>query len=526
MNTIKLSNQELQDVYEDQFRMIEIGKELIREKDLDQLLRKILHISQDITGADGGSIFFVESGPEGEILRFKYSYNHSFPLQYEEFVMPRTPESIAGYVSLTGECLNIPDVYNLPPHVPFRFNNSFDLRYGYRTRSMLVVPMHSYEGTIMGVIQLINSKESEQVQDAHRILLRTPQDVETYVVPFKERYLSMMQAIANQAAIAIENARLIRQIQSQFEEFVRAAVDAVEQRDPATCGHSQRVAMMVVQLARRINQKQEEQGKSPIFSESQIKALEYAGLLHDFGKVYIEPAVFVKAKKLYPWEFEKLQLRLKYLRRSLELDFALRLQSLSSETLQQLDKEREKIVEELIEVSRQIERLNEPSLTEEDPGRIIEGILSIPLPSVRGVDGEVIPLLTEEEIQRLAICRGSLTDKERELIQQHVMYSYEFVKKIPWPPEYSQIPLIVKTHHEKLDGSGYPEGLRAEAIPFPGRLLAVADMYDALTAADRPYKKAVSPTKALEIVQTEAACGKLDLLAVQTLEEILKSVEE
>ncbi|MEJ5189774.1 MAG: HD domain-containing phosphohydrolase [Breznakiellaceae bacterium] len=518
-----LSHRELRDVYEDQFRMIEIGKELVREKDLDQLLRKILHISQDITGADGGSIFFVEGGPEGEWLRFTYSYNHSIPIQYETFTMPRTTESIAGYVSLTGESLNIPDVYNLPPDVPFRFNNSFDLRYGYRTRSMLVVPMHTYDGSVMGVIQLINSKEGEQVQDAHRIILRTPEDVETYVVPFKERYLSMMQAIANQAAIAIENARLIRQIQSQFEEFVRAAVDAVEQRDPATCGHSQRVAMMVVQLARRINRKQEEEGKGPVFSENEIKALEYAGLLHDFGKVYIEPAVFVKAKKLYPWEFEKLQLRLKYLRRSLELDFALRRQSPSAETLQHLDMEREKILEELVEVTRRIERLNEPSLTDEDPARIIERILSVPFPSVRGVDGEEIPLLTEEEIRNLAIRRGSLNDEERELIQRHVVYSYEFVKKIPWPPEYSQIPLIVKTHHEKLDGSGYPEGLQAEAIPFAGRLLAVADMYDALTAADRPYKKAVSPGQALEIIQEEASCGKLDPLAVQTLEEILKT---
>jgi HD-GYP domain-containing protein (c-di-GMP phosphodiesterase class II) len=281
--------------------------------------------------------------------------------------------------------------------------------------------------------------------------------------------------------------------------------------------------MMVVQLARRINRKQEEEGKGPVFSENEIKALEYAGLLHDFGKVYIEPAVFVKAKKLYPWEFEKLQLRLKYLRRSLELDFALRRNSPSAETLQQLDKEREKILEELVAVTRQIERLNEPSLTDEDPVQIIERILSVPLPSVRGVDGEVIPLLTEEEIRSLAIRRGSLNDAERELIQRHVVYSYEFVKKIPWPPEYSQIPLIVKTHHEKLDGSGYPEGLQAEAIPFAGRLLAVADMYDALTAADRPYKKAVSPLRALEIIQDEASCGKVDPMVVQALEEILKA---
>lgn len=509
----ELSYEELLDAYHDQELLIEIGQELVRQRDIDRLLRRILEISLHITGADAGSIFLVEQIDKESLLRFKYSINTSLKTtHYEEFTMPRTTASIAGYVSLTGKTLNIADVYELPSDVPYSFNNSFDLSTGYRTRSMLAVPMSDHTGTIVGVIQLINSKEKdhESCLEPELIILEKPEDFFTCVVPFKQRYESLMEAIASQAAVALENAQMIKRIQNQFEQFVLAAIDAVEQRDPATSGHSYRVAMTAVKLARLLNSQDEQEGKAPRFSESNIKELEYAALLHDFGKVYIDPAIFLKERKLYPEDFEKLQLRLKYLRRSLELDFALRESRLQKDALQRLNEEREQTIREIMEISKLIERINIPTVTEIDPEEAIQRILSAPIPPVQGIDNEPIPVLTKEEIDNLKIKRGSLNEKERKEIEQHVVRSYEFVRRIPWPAEYRRIPEFIRVHHEMLDGSGYPEKLAGNSIPMQGRILAVADIYDALTAADRPYKKAVPIPKALSILEEEARRGRLD----------------
>ncbi len=381
----KLSYEELLDAYHDQELLIEIGQELIRQGDIDRLLRRILEISLQISGADAGSLFLVEQSgkdsPKDGRLRFKYSINTSLTTKnYEEFTMPRTTASIAGYVSLTGKTLNLAHVYELPQNVPYSFNNSFDQSTGYRTCSMLAVPMSDHTGTIVGVIQLINSKEKDHksCMEAQNIILKNPDDFESCVVPFKQRYESLMEAIASQAAVALENAQMIKRIQDQFEQFVLAAIEAVEQRDPATSGHSYRVAMTAVKLARLLNSQDEQEGKAPRFAESDIKELEYAALLHNFG------------------------------------------------------------------------------------------------------------------------------------MEQHVVRSYEFVRRIPWPDEYCRIPDYIKVHHEMLDGSGYPNGLTGGQIPLQGRILAVADVYDALTAADRIYKRAVPIAKALSILKDEARRGRLD----------------
>jgi len=519
MNT-ELCYEELLDAYHDQELLIQIGQELVRQRNIDLLLRNILEISQHITGADAGSIFLVEQNASGSCLRFKYSINQSLKTKnYEEFSMPRTTASIAGYVSLTGRTLNLSDVYKLPPEVPYSFNKSFDQQTGYRSKSMLAVPMSDHTGTIVGVIQLINSKEKdhESCLDSQKIILEKPEDFEQCVVPFKKRYEALMEAIASQAAVALENAQMLKRIQDQFEQFVRAAIEAVEQRDPATSGHSYRVSMTSVKLARLVNSQVEQEGRLPRFSEYQIKELEYAALLHDFGKVYIDPAIFLKERKLYPEDFEKLQLRLKYLRRSLELDFALRESHLQQDALDRLNTERDRTIKEIMEISHLIETINMPTVTEIDPEEAISRILSAPLPPVYGVENEPIPLLTPEEIENLKIKRGSLNARERKEMEQHVVRSYEFVRRIPWPEEYRHIPDYIKVHHEMLDGSGYPEGLVGDKIPLQGRIIAVADVYDALTAADRPYKKAVPTFRALTILDDEARRGRLDTSLVQLM---------
>ena len=241
----------LQDEAQDLLAMIEIGRELALRKDTDSLFRSILYFSMKITGADAGTIYLVEEDSDGEkMLRFKYSHTHSKDLSYEGFPLPFDMNSIAGYVAITGHVINIPDVYYLQGNYPFSFNPSFDREYRYLTKSMLVVPMRNHLEEIMGVIQLINCKEvieADEVlsgNESYEIVLETETEYNKKVVSFASRYESLMEAVAAQAGIALENHLMIKQMEREFEEFVKASVTAIESRDPPTLGHSRRVAQM------------------------------------------------------------------------------------------------------------------------------------------------------------------------------------------------------------------------------------------------------------------------------------------
>ncbi len=511
------------DTYHDLESLIDIGKSLTLEKDSDRLLRQILYLSKKITGADAGSLYITERDGQGsKRLRFKYSHTFSKELAYEEFTLPFDDSSIAGHVALSGQVLNIADVYDLDEDAPVSFNRSFDQTHSYRTKSMLVVPMRNHLDQVIGVIQLINCKEIGQKytgNEAYEILLKEPQDFEHGVVPFDSRYENLMQAVASQAAIALENNRMILQIERQFDEFVKASVTAIESQDPATSGHSFRVAAMCVNTARIINLQKSGPLTKVRFSETQIKELEMAALLHDFGKVYIDPGIFLKGDKLYPHDFAHLKLRLNYLYRSMELCYARELLALKSqpeitlrENIDRLQKEGEAKLEALREIMVLVSELNKPSILNEDRNTLIQGILrQAPDLECEDLEGSHIPLLKSEEIENFRIARGTLNQEERRIIESHVEHTYAFVSKIPWPVEYQQIPEIARKHHEKLDGSGYPDRIQGkDRIPIQSRIMTIADIYDALAAADRPYKKAMELKRVFAILREEAALNKLD----------------
>lgn len=511
-----IKERSLKDALNDQESLIHIGRSLSLEKDPNKLLRSILMLSKKITGADAGSIFIVEEGGKKNYLRFKYSHTFSKKLDYEEFIMPLDTKSIAGYVGVTGKVLNIPDAYNLEEGLPVSFNTVFDEKHGYHTKSMLVLPMRNHLGTILGVIQLINCKEipgeDYTGNEAFEVVLSTPEDYETLVVPFNERYETLMEAIAGQAAIALENNRMLLQIERQFEEFVKASVSAIESRDPATSGHSFRVAEMSVEVAKAVSESQDPLWANISYDDTQIKAIEFAGLLHDFGKVYIDPNIFLKGKKLFPQDFAYLKMRLQFLYRSIELDSVRIGVSEGQELEQSLMASFDEKLGKLKEIIDCVTRLNEPQVMEDDPEQIIQDLLMYgDKLHYRDLEGNMVPLLNDREIVNLKVKQGSLNPIERREIESHVERTYDFVSKIPWPKEYREIPDIALKHHEKLDGSGYPLKLMGkDAIPLPARIMAIADIFDALHASDRPYKKAVPLKKVLEILSEEAEKGKLD----------------
>ncbi len=522
-NSNKQHIHQLEDTQRDFDALINIGKALSIEKNSDRLLKLILHLSKTITGADAGSIYLVEEINGSKVLRFKHSHTFSKNLPYEEFTIPMDKNSIAGYVAVTQQVLNIPDVYELGPDDPVAFNSSFDKAHDYRSKSMLVVPMINHINKTIGVIQLINSKEdlnnNYNGNEAYSIQLVTDEDFNKKVVPFQKRYESLMEAVASQAAIAIENNRMIQQIQKQFEEFVRASVTAIESRDVATSGHSFRVADMCLKIAHAIN---DDTGSFAdiSFTETELKELEYAALLHDFGKVYIDTAIFLKSHKLYPKDLENILLKLEYLYRYQQLKFAMEIYNVIKddiafgirlEQIQSIECRRDEVLQKIAQAREMVVALNNPMVKEIDVEKEVDELYAL-LQTLDCYDSENNPMRIFDgySIKNLKIRRGSLNDDERKAIESHVVHTYNFVSKIPWPPEFARIPEIAAKHHEKLDGSGYPYGLKGDDIPLQARIMALADIFDALIATDRPYKPPITLKQALEILKEEAQKNKLD----------------
>src|SRR5262245_6995392 len=488
-----------------------IGVALGTERDVKTLLELILTQSRRITQSDAGSLYLVELNEEGtKRLRFRLAQTFSKPdAPFVEFTIPVDRTSLAGYCAVTGDPLVIDDAYFLPPDVEYTINRSFDERYGYRTKSMLVIPMKDHKDEIIGVLQLINRKRN---LDA---VLSTPADVEQQVVPYSKRTVELVTALAGQAAVAIENSRLYEDIEKLFEGFVLAAVHAIEQRDPTTYGHSGRVADMTVGLAETVDRAGDGPYRGVKFSREQIKEIRYAALLHDFGKVGVREQVLVKAKKLYPSDLGLVKHRHAFIRRTAEREFwRKRAEFLESNGKKGFDaflKDLEAAhKQELGELDRFLEivmQSNEPTIL---PDGSFDELKAWSQRTYLAVDGTTEPFLSPDEMRYLTIRKGSLDDAERHEIESHVTHTYQFLQRIPWTRELQHIPVIAYGHHEKMDGRGYPRRVTAAGIPIQTRMMRISDIYDALTAADRPYKRAVSSERALDILTAEVNEGQLD----------------
>ncbi len=405
--------------------------------------------------------------------------------------------------------LNLEDAYRIPADKEYGFNISYDKSTGYRSKSMLTVPMQDHKGEILGVIQLINCKEDRT------FLLKTPEDADTYVIPFSKDIEPMVLSLASQAAVSLENNLLYQEIETLFEGFVKASVQAIESRDPTTSGHSNRVAVYTVSLAKVVDRVDDGAYAETHFTAEHLKEIRYASLLHDFGKVGVREHVLVKAKKLYPDKLDLVKLRYGYIRKAvryafLKERFEVLFNGGKEEFLSkkdELDGKESEYVAEIENFLKNILAANEPSVLAEEPARILDELHG---KTFEEPDSEPVPFLTDDEYFKLSIPKGSLDKDERKEIESHVTHTFRFLSTIPWTKEMRNIPTIAYGHHEKLDGDGYPRGIHSSEISVQTRMMTVSDIYDALTASDRPYKKAVPAQKALDILNAEVKEKKLD----------------
>jgi HD-GYP domain-containing protein (c-di-GMP phosphodiesterase class II) len=521
---------------------VDIGIALSSEKEVSRILDLILDKALETTGSDAASIFLTENVHIDSIsmansqqkyfpvLRFHRSANRTSGHIVQNRVLDLNKSSIAGYVAITGETVRIEDCYTLSSESPYKFNIQVDKDTGYHTTSMLALPLQSANGKIRGVLQILNKVKPDSTvhKDPNRKL--TPNDV----MPFTNDDTELMQAFASQASVAIENAKLTEDIQNLFESFIRASVTAIEARDPATSGHSDRVAVLTVEFARAVHQCPTGPLKNVIFSEEQIRELRYAALLHDFGKIGVRENVLAKQYKLYPHEMETILLRLDGARAAQEAriwkNMAHELTEMFEKghphsprgKISEVTNKIDQFAQQLQQVRLSIIKANQPQIVEEDFD--IAALMGWINRTSRELEQT---LLTPEEIIKLSLPKGSLGEDERREIESHVTHTYHFLRQIAWTEDLSNVADIAHAHHEKCDGSGYPRGLTADHIPVQAKLMTISDIYDALTAMDRPYKKAATPERAIEILHSEARSGKLDLdlLRVFIESEVFRSVD-
>lgn len=486
-----------------------IGIRLSLERDPERMLDTILRTAREITASDAGSLYLVEQAPDGgRQLRFRLAQNDSRSVPFQATTLPLDHDSVAGHVALTGEPVSLADAYAAPGKA-YQMNRSYDELIGYRTKSMLVVPMKTPQGEVIGVVQLINAKP------APTMVLESVREIEHVVVPYGPRYVYLASSLASQAAVALMNSRHYADIRQLFDGFVRASVTAIESRDPTTAGHSFRVADLTVGLAEAVNRGARGRLAGEHLDTDALRELRYAALLHDFGKVAVREQVLGKAKKLHPDALQRIQHRVDVMRRELELRSA-------NEKLRYLlekgprhfpeqaalfDAELAAALAELDDCLARVRALNEPTVQATAAQAEIDALARRTFADRSGARQ---PVITPDDAEILAIVRGSLTAGEFQEVRAHVVHTFQFLVQIPWTHELRRLPAIARDHHEKLDGSGYPRGIVGDAIPLQTRMMTIADIYDALTAFDRPYKPAIPAERALDILDHERRAGRLD----------------
>ncbi len=485
----------------------EIGVSLSNEQNIDRLLESILLAAKAITRADGGTLYRVSE--DRQTLRFEIIRTDSLKLAYggtsgqpisAQFTeLPLFHESgepnntlVAAYCALHARTVNVADAYT-EEGFDFSGTRRFDQVTGYRSKSFLTVPMKNHENEIIGVLQLINAIDPESGG----------------IQAFSDADRRLAESLASQAAVALTNRLLVSQLEKLFESFITLINLAIDEKSPYTGGHCQRVPALTMMLADAVSAMQSGPLADFVMSEKDRYELKIAGLLHDCGKVTTPVHVVDKATKLQTI-FDRIHLldtRFEVIRRDAEL-----------ETLRKIAAGADKRDAEL-EFAETLQRLAEDRAFLGQVNKGSEAMRPEDQERVRAIsrryrwidpDGNEVDFLTEDEIENLTIRQGTLTRVERETVNNHIVATNKMLESLPWPMHLKNVPEYAGGHHERVDGRGYPKGLTREQMSLPARIMGVADIFEALTAHDRPYKPGMKLSEALRILENLARNGHID----------------
>jgi len=480
----------------------EIGIALSVEKDINKLLEMILTKSREFTNCDAGTFYRLDK--KKEKLVFTVMHNDTMkeysggtsgqkpsppavPL-YDENSNPNL-SAVSAYVFHTSKSVNIPDIYEDKTSLS-EGSKKYEKYTGYRTNSMLVVPMQNHNKEVIGVLQLLNAKDKKGT-----------------IVPFEEEFNEIIQSLGSQAAVALDTVELIDSINLLLNSIIKYTVKAIDERSKHTAGHSSRVAKFTRKIAEKINEQKEGPFKNINFSDDQLEEIWVSGLMHDVGKIGVPESVLEKQNRLDGANFQVVLDRFNMIKENFIFKSKIRnIKNNKSEDY--IDDQLKNELEQWEKEFEFINWINKPDGFLSDDK--IAFLNSIKDKYYTDSNGEQHCYLTDDEHDAFSVRKGNLTAPERKVIQSHILGTKKLLNKLPFPPKWENVPLYASSHHEWVNGKGYPNGLKGDAIPLPARIMCIADVWDAVTAQDRPYKPPTPTDKACEILKSGAKFGEFD----------------
>jgi HD-GYP domain-containing protein (c-di-GMP phosphodiesterase class II) len=489
------------------YKLNEIGIALSKERNIPLLLEKILLNAKDLTGADGGTIYTVTSERTlhfeiaiSDSLKFHVGGSSHIPVPFDDLPLflkdgALNDSLMVAYAVNHKKTINIKDAYH-EHGFDFSGTRKFDASTGYRTKSVLTVPMKNHEEEVIAVLQLINPREGR---------------------PFSSEDEQLAESLASQAGVALTNQLLIANFRSLFESMIRVIAEAIDENSPSTGNHSKRVPIVTLLLAKAVNNTEEGPFRSVRFSEDELYELEIAAFLHDCGKI-TTPVYIVEKQHKLETIFDRIELvntRFSTLAEKAEKELLLKkLQWFETHCPREFnsakgsfslfEKEFHEKLHQFKEDREFVRKCNEGK----------EPVTEATLHRLRQIAQMSYsadqPMLTPDELENLSIVKGNLTDKERDIIKHHVVMTYRMLSQLSFPKEWGHVPEIASSHHERVDGKGYPRGLKKEQMSIQARILAIADVFEALSAPDRPYKEALPLSRVFQIMRQLVDEGHLD----------------
>ena len=482
-------------------RLSQVGMALSSVKDIRKLLELIVGEARDLSNADAGTLYTVDK--KKRELSFQIMQNDTMKTRLggtenAKITLPNVPLYIDGepnygnvssFAALTEEIVNIPDVYEADGF-DFTGPRKYDAATGYRSKSMLVIPLKNHENTIIGVLQLLNAMDSETGE----------------IIPFSNEFVDMIASLASQAAIALTNTQLIEELKALFYAFIKSIATAIDEKSPYTGGHIKRVVYLSTVLAEKINEARTGPFALVTLTNEELEELRLSAWMHDVGKITTPEHVVDKSSKLETiFDRGKLiETRFHLFAKSIETEFLrrkikiLQEKPVDSAGIKNLDREMKETLQLLEQDLEFVKSCNSSGEFMNDEK--ISHLREIASKTCK-LFGRREPYLNEEEVENLSIRKGTLDYKERKIVENHAAMTLKILKQLPFPRQLSHVPDYAGSHHERLDGSGYPHGLSDKELPLQSRILAIADIFEALTAKDRPYKKPMNLSQAIKIMK-------------------------